>query len=546
MAKKEIKNNKEQIQERLETAKAKLGTFFYKPFRWQKKALEVVRNNNTTGVIASNKTGKTGLGANVAISWALGYEPWQYVEKGDPDAIEVGGQFYRKSSLGIKPPVNIIITGEDWKMHLGRTLIPELKKWAPVGWYETRKNEQGVEYLWEWVNGSVFTVMCYTQEDDLFESFRAQGVWMDEPPPKSKYDAMSRGLLLDCGKTLMTLTPLKEAWILDEIVLSGRKDIGIVDNLVITENENLTTDDKTQLKKLGLTNEQIGEFFDKLLYSDVSKAIPVTDRGNGAEKYLEGVISQDRIKDINNLKILKFIKDIHPSEVPPRVFGQFKSLIGRVLKEFDDKIHVIEPFKLPSDYIVVPMIDFHLSKPQAISYWAVNRNNINYCVDEVWENISADEIADDIIIRKNNGWKIQDVFIDPLSKGDTMYMKNMVGSNIRDSFSIIYDKLSQNGITLHVASKDKDSGIMNIQTMLKGVNGLATCYIFDTCERHIYEVKRWIFDDDGKPAKDCDDHFMENWYRFTLTGITYDAYKINPLPIKQEFYQYREAGWMRA
>ncbi|MCE5226671.1 MAG: hypothetical protein LLG05_12540 [Porphyromonadaceae bacterium] len=423
-----------------------------------------------------------------------------------------------------------MLTGEDWKSHIGRSLVPEFKKWLPNGWYQTKKNEQGVEYFFEMFNKSTVTVMSYSQDDALFESFRIQGVLMDEPPPKSKYTAMSRGLLLDNGKTLLSLTPLKEAWILDDIVLSGRKDIGVVDNLSIIDNPDLYNSDLDVLGSIGLNKEQKQEFFDLLLYEDIEKKTPVTDKGRSAEKYLEGIIPLDKFDDIGKLKILKFIKDIDPSDVPPRVFGQFKSLVGRVLKEFDLNVHRIKPFDVPTDWPVTVMIDFHLSTPQAISYWSVNKQDINYCIKETWKNLSADEIADDIIRSvKFHGWKIDDVYIDPLSKGDTAYMRNALGTNVRDTFSILEERLSEHGITLHVASKDKESGIKNIQTWLKGVNGLPTCYLFDSCERHFFEVSRWVFDENGKPAKE-NDHFMENWYRYTLTGAKYSDYIINPLP----------------
>lgn len=531
----------------LEKGLSAYGTFFFKPFRWQEKALGVVRNKNTTAIVCSNKIGKTSLGANIVISWALGYEPWSIVSKDHPEAIDVGGQFYKKSSLGIKPPVNIIITGEDWKLHIGRTIVPELKRWSPKGWYTTKKNEQGVDFLWEWNNDSMFTIMCYTQDDDLFESFRAQGAWEDEPPEKNKHIALSRGLLLDGGKTLMTLTPIKEAWILDEIVLSGRKDIGVVENLCITENPQLLNWDVRILQGFGFDEKVIREYFNSLLYDDAEKKIPVSDKGHRAERFLVDRIPVDKQEDISKLKILKFIKDIDPSDVPPRVFGHFKSLVGRVLKEFNDNIHIIEPFKVPTDWVITPMIDFHLSKPQAISYWAVNKQDVRYCIAEVWQNISSDEIADDIIRRKLAGWKIEDVFIDPLSKGDTAYVKNMLGTNVQDSFSIIYNKLSNHGMTLHVATKDKDSGIKNIQSWLKGVNGLPTCYVFNTCERHLFEVKRWVFDENMKPAKEYDD-MMENWYRYTLTGASYSNYEIKPLPARASNYQHAGASnsWMAA
>ncbi len=509
-------------------------TFFWKPYEWQKRALAVVREKTTTAVISSNKIGKTAFGSNVLISWILGYEPWSLVDKDDPDAVEMGGVYYRSSSLGIKPPVKLLLTGEDWKSHIGGTLVPELKKWAPQGWYTTKKNEQGVEYYWEWNNKSTLTIMSYSQDDDLFESFRIQGVIEDEPAPKTKHNAMSRGLLLDCGKTLMNLTPLKEAWILDEVVLSGRRDIGVVDGMNITDNPDLYNSDLKLLGLMGLDDKQKKLFFDLLLYDNVEKKLPVSDKGYSAEKFLEETANIETLDLISKLKILKFIKDIDPADVPPRVFGQFKSLVGRVLKEFDDNIHVVKPFDVPTDWPVTVMIDFHLSTPQAISYWAVNRQDINYCIGETWENLSAGEIADDIIRKiKFHGWDIEDAYIDPLSKGDTAYMRNALGTNIRDTYSQLDERLSAHGITLHVASKDKDSGIKNIKEWLVGPNKMPTCYVFDTCERHLYEIKRWVFDEDGKPEKEGYDHFMENWYRYSLTGARFSDYFISSLPMRR-------------
>ena len=519
-------------------------TYFWKPYAWQGgRALPTIREKTITGIISSNKIGKTALAMNVLISWLEGYEPWRLVGKDDPDAVQaVGGEYYRSSSLGIKPPVNLILTGEDWKLHIGRVLVPELKKWAPAGMYKTKKNEQGVEYLWEWHNKSTLTIMSYSQDDALFESFRAQGVVMDEPPPKSKYVAMSRGLLLDCGKTALFLTPLKEAWILDDIVLSGRRDVGIVDGLDIRDNPDLYNSDLDVLGQMGLSEEQKSEFFDLLLYEDKDKGKPVIDKGYAAERYLEKIGCLED-EGLSKLKILKFIKDIDPSDVPPRVFGMFKALVGRVLKGFDDDVHRIKPFEVPTDWPVTVMIDFHLSTPQAVSYWAVNRQDIHYCIAETWENLSAKGISDDIVRKiKKYGWNITDAYIDPLSKGDTAYMRNVIGSDMQDTFTQLEERLDRHGITLEVASKDKTSGIKNIEEWLVGPNKMPTCYIFDTCDRHLFEVKRWVYDDDGKPVKE-NDHFMENWYRYSLTGARFEDSIIKPLPRQQ---RHTAGSWMGA
>jgi hypothetical protein len=546
-------------QERLEAFQKAYACFFFKPYPWQERLLDAIRNKKTVAAISSNKIGKTACVVNILISWILGYEPWHRVAEDHPEAVLAEGTgkdgnraiYYRRSSLGIKPPVNLILTGEDWKLHIGRVLVPELKKWAPQGWYNTKKNEQGTEYYWEFNNKSTLTIMSYSQDDDLFESFRAQGVVMDEPPPQSKYSAMSRGLLLDCGKTLMSLTPLKEAWILDEIVLSGRRDIGIVDGLNITDNPDLYNSDLAVLSGMGLKKEQMMRYFDLLLYSNIDRynegkdkeKRPVIDRGRAAIKYLEDAITADKYESISNLKILKFIQDIDPADVPPRVFGMFKSLVGRVLKKFDKDIHVIEPFEVPTDWPVVPMIDFHLSTPQMISYWTVNKQDINYCIAETWDNISGDEIADDIIKKKNKfSMNITEAFIDPLSKGDTSYMKNRIGTDLKDTFSIIKNKLAEHDITLYVASKDKDSGIKNLEKWIEGVNKMPTMYVFNTCERFLYEVQRWVYDEDQKPIKE-NDHAMENAYRYTLVGNKYEDHVVKPLPVRPPM---TTGAWMGA
>ena len=139
-----MEEEKEKLEKRIEERKKEFLTFFFTPYKWQDRAREVIKEKNTTAIIASNKVGKTASGVNIVISWLLGYEPWSVYTGKEEDAVNIGGQYYRKSSLGIDPPVDVIITGEDWKMHIGRTLVKELKKWMPKGWYSTKKNEQGV------------------------------------------------------------------------------------------------------------------------------------------------------------------------------------------------------------------------------------------------------------------------------------------------------------------------------------------------------------------------------------------------------------------
>ena len=92
-----------------------------------------MHHKTIVAAIASNKIGKSCAVSNILISWLLGYEPWRAsgVSHGD-DWVKVGDYWFRGSSLGIKPPVNIILTGEDWKLHIGRVLVPEIDRKSVV------------------------------------------------------------------------------------------------------------------------------------------------------------------------------------------------------------------------------------------------------------------------------------------------------------------------------------------------------------------------------------------------------------------------------
>ena len=127
--------------------------------------------------------------------------------------------------------------GEDWKEHIGKTLVPMFKEWMPVGEFDApRKNEQGIENFWRHTNKSTLTFMCYTQDDKLFESSKIQGGLTDEPLAQPKHEALKRGLFFDRGKLGMIATPLTEAWLLDDIILKNDPEIGVMTGLTIYDN----------------------------------------------------------------------------------------------------------------------------------------------------------------------------------------------------------------------------------------------------------------------------------------------------------------------
>jgi hypothetical protein len=218
-----------------------------------------------------------------------------------------------------------------------------------------------------------------------------------------------------------------------------------------------------------------------------------------------------------------FRASLRENEKIARIDGGWLNLVGLIWRWSAER-HLIDPFEIPTDWPVVPLIDFHPSTPQAIGFYTTDPRGFHYVIDEVWAHMGAEETADVIIRKKIAGWRIEDAYIDPLAKGDIQYVKNRFG-DVPASYPIIEERLGNHGIELHVASKDRDSGILNVEKMLMSDNGMPVLFFFRNMNRyekegHIWEIQRWTYDDKGLP-KDEADHFMGNLYRYSLVGNKY-------------------------
>ena len=438
---------------------------FFKPIEpYQTKILEYVRAGKKTITLqGANQIGKTVLGSVLVGSWCLGIQPWDKEET----------IFGRRAVRGR-------VLCSDWEKHAAEVVVPELKIWLPVGQYTTKKNNLGIEYMFNFKNGSSLELLTNKQATTDHEGWKGDFVWADEPPDRDKYVANKRGLIASNGIFLLTMTAVSQSWILDEVVLNVDPSYGSVTEIPIRANPHLT-----------------------------------------------------------EAGIRSFETSLREDEKVARIRGGWLNLVGLVLKGFKPDVHLIKALnEIPTDWPVVPMIDWHINKPHAIGFYSIDKRGFHYVIEELWRNGSAEEIADEIIRKKQTkAWRITEAFIDPLSKGDTAYIKNM-NIDIQDTFTRMREKLYPHGIDLKVASKDKESGIKNIEDMLIGVNGMPTLYFFNTLNRiekegHVWEIQRWTYDENQDPKKE-NDHFMENLYRMTLTGMKWSPMRGNSGELKSE------------
>ena len=263
--------------------------------------------------------------------------------------------------MPFKAPVQARLFGEDWTHHVGMVLVPMLKEFCPKGdILRTKRNNQGVEYLWEFRNGSTLEVMTYQQPTDSVEGWSGHVVAMDEPPPRDKYIACRRGLVDHGGVLLMSMTPLKEAWIYDEIITNPRENAAVF-MVDIRDNPHLS----------------------------------------------EGAIAD-------------FEASLSVEEKEARLHGKWLHLQGLVYKEWDPGVHIVEPFEggVPVNYTCYVAIDPHPRTEHAVVFMAVDRFGRCYVVDEIFRHGSPEEIGDWVVRWHRREHEIDTVVIDPAAKGD--------------------------------------------------------------------------------------------------------------------------------
>ena len=318
--------------------------FTFKPHSKQTGFFEALHNAEKKTLIfqGGNRSGKTTSLIVAITSLMLGQTPWD------------------KKETRFKLPVRGRLFGEDWTHHVGQVLVPKLKEWVPMREVKsTKKNNQGIEYYWEFVNGSTLEIMTYEQSTDSVEGWSGHFVASDEPMPRDKYIANKRGLVDFGGVFLMSFTPLKEPWIKDDLI----------DN----------------------PDASIAAFF-----------VDTTDN-----PYL------------SRAEIQEFENSLTDDEKAVRLKGQWMHLQGLVYKEFDKNLHWIKPFKLTDAFTVYAAIDTHPRTEQAVTFMAADKRGFNYVCGERFEHGRPEDVADWIIEYHEKTHNIHRVLIEPGSQGDS-------------------------------------------------------------------------------------------------------------------------------
>lgn len=414
---------------------------------------------------AANGVGKTATCANI-----LAHLFWN---TGENDYFN-GKLFkdfpYMKRGRIVSTPTNVT-----------KNIIPELKSWFPKGRYKTRKDGKLFESQWSTDTDWNFDIMTYEQDITEFEGITLGWAWFDEPPPQAIFKAMVSRMRRG-GVIIIGATPLAGSAYLYDAFATGEYDVEI------TSSEGGT----------------VMKYKRKVAYieADIESAC----REHGVRGHL-------RHGDIEQM-----IAEYSEDEKQARIYGKFQHLVGLIFKRFNRKVHVIPPFTINfRDYTVYEFLDPHPRTPDAVMWVAVDRKGTKYVIDELFVKVDGIEDIASRIKAKASQYRIVKRMADPWI---------FVPNQHLDDGKTLAMKLADQGLVYIEATKERAMSDRRITDALNYVeiNGYMQkapeVYIFETCQRTIYEFEhyRWqeytgksadLHDPKPKPV-DKDDHMIEN------------------------------------
>lgn len=370
---------------------------------------------------------------------------------------------------------------------VGKNIIPELEMWFPQGRYTRTKAGRPFYSQWETDTGWSFDIMTYDQDPRQFEGVTLGWAWFDEPPPdvllKAMISRMRRG-----GIIFITATPLAGSAHLYDQFASGSTEVVLVQP------------DGTTVKV-----ERKTGFIEADIWS-ASKS-----------KGIRGHLEDD---DINRM-----IAEYDEDEQQARIFGKFQHLVGMVFKSWNRDMHVIKPFDVnENDYVVWNMLDPHPRNPDAILWVAVDKYGSWFVVDELFINPDTTEDLAIKIKKKDNQYRVEKWIADPSAwvsnQHDSVNEKDLA-TKLKD-LGIKYEKATKSRAMADQAIKDAMAYNKNEAKVIKPPR----LYVFDNCERTIWEIEHYRWDEHTgrtsgnknrkeKPV-DKDDHMVECLGRFCI------------------------------
>ena len=411
--------------------------YYYLPYNKQEEFH--TSKCSTRAIFGGNRSGKTTCGGMEFLFHMTGQYPKWYPEE-----------------TRFKGAIKGRIIAKDFQKGCGEVIIPFLEEWLDESLVAKKyRNPIGIPVKWTLKNGSVFDILSHEQNTEQYEGWKGHIAWFDEPPPRDKYIATLRGLVDFRGRNWLTLTPLTQPWIYDEVY---------------------TNPDHKRIH-----------------------CVTVNMRDN---------------PHLDESAIKEFESSLTEEEKEARLHGRFLHLSGLVYKEFNPNHHIVDDFEVPPLWTRYMAIDPHERTPTAIMWLAVDPKGNFWIYDELWlEGMDIRSIS--LAILANEGLdKPRIRLIDPHNDKDNAIAG---GFNIRKELmkNGVYTERANSDTQLG-KSRVRDALKLTYMPLFKTVG--SKLKVMRSCTQTIYEFQHYLWDDYKRnkeeqgikdQVKKKDDHFMD-------------------------------------
>ena len=303
---------------------------------------------------------------------------------------------------------------------------------------------------------SVIGFKSCDQGRERFQGSSLDFVWFDEEPPKDIYEECLMRVIDRRGDIFGTMTPLK-----------------------------------------GLT----------FVYEEI-----YMNRGNDPEIWYEFMEWADN-PFLSKKEIAALTASMDETTLQSRRYGRFASREGLVYPEFDESVHVIEPFAVPPEWQAGIAIDPGLKNPLSAHWYAVDWDGNVYVVAEHYAagkdidfHAAAIRTTCDKLGWKRDGAGRVEALIDSAAGQRTLAASKSVAE-------LFYER----GIYADTrVEKDVFAGVEQVKSYLRRENGAPDLYIFSCCVHMIREFKSYFWGAGDSPVK-RDDHAMDELRYFLMS-----------------------------
>lgn len=230
--------------------------------------------------------------------------------------------------------------------------------------------------------------------------------------------------------------------------------------------------------------------------------------------------------------------------LPPKIreawlYGKWDAFEGQVFEEWVDDpkhyidrkwTHVIQPFEVPEDWRIYRGFDFGYSRPFAVSYFAVDHNNIMYNIQELY---GCTQTANEGV--KWEPKKIAEAIREVEDTDINLKGKHIIGIADPAIFDeqrgeSIAQMMEREGVYFEKADNTRLAGLMQCHYRLSfDDRGIPKFYVFSNCKHFIRTIPLLVYDE--KKPEDVDttqeDHIYDE-FRYVC-----QEFPINP-PIRKK------------